>query len=324
MKYTKNTSKVHQAMTTILLYGTLRKGVSMLKILFDGICMSAADSIPGVSGSTVAFILGFYDEFITSLHNCVNKDKTLRNKAIIYILKLLPGWTIGMVLSVLILASVIENYCYLLSSIFMGLTIASIPFLIIQEKNILSQKYRHIVFVFLGIAASVAMYFIRDLFAIEVINFHMLSRSQYIYIFIVCAVGMAIMLLPGISGSAFLLVCGVYTPFITAAKDLLYLDFSVLPGIAVGCAGMLTGSVLSIKSVKEFIEKHRGAAMYLILGFILGSLYAIIQAPSIRENPLPPLSFATFSISGFIGGAASLTLLELIKFRNDRCKAKKQ
>src|SRR5574344_823334 len=150
----------------------------MLRILFYGICMSAADSIPGVSGSTVAFILGFYDEFITALHNCVSRDKQKRRDAVLYILKLMPGWTIGMILSVLILAAVIENYCYLLSSIFMGLTIASIPFLVVQEKKVLSEHLKYIVFVFIGIAISVGMYFIRDLFSISVINFHEIGRAS--------------------------------------------------------------------------------------------------------------------------------------------------
>lgn len=290
----------------------------MFKILFDGICMSAADAIPGVSGSTVAFILGFYDKFILSLHNCVSRDRQKRKEAVIFILKLMPGWTIGMVLSVLILASVIESHCYLLSSIFIGLTVASIPFMVMQEKDVLSGNYKLAVFIFVGIALSVAMYFIRDLFSIAIIDFHALHRGQYIYIFLVCAFGMAAMLLPGVSGSALLLILGVYTPLITAGKDLLFLDFSVIPGIAVCLSGMLCGSVLSIKSVKEFIEKHRCAAMYLILGLVAGSLYAIVQAPSIRADPLPPLSLHTFSIPGFIGGAAALALLELVKFRREK------
>ena len=285
-------------------------------MIIDGILMSSADVVPGVSGSTIAFILGFYDEFITALHNCINKDKELRKAGIIYILKLLPGFTIGMVLTVLILASIVENHCYLLSSLFMGLTLASIPFLAIQEKEALSKNYRHIGFVFLGIAFSVGMYFLRDIFSISVIDFHRLRLSQYVYIFIVCAFAMASMLLPGISGSSLLLILGVYTPMLTAAKDLLHLDFSVLPGLVIAVIGMLVGSLLSIQSVKSFIQKHRGAAMYLILGLIAGSVYAIVQAPSIRVDPLPPLSIKTFSIPGFLIGIALIGVLEVMKFRD--------
>lgn len=290
----------------------------MLKTIIDGILMSSADAIPGVSGSTVAFILGFYDEFLSALHNCISKDKNLRKAGIIYILKLLPGFTIGMILTVLILGTVVEKHCYFLSSLFMGLTVASIPFLALQEKEVLSQNYKHCVFVLVGIAFSVGMYFLRDIFAISVIDFHSLRMSQYVYVFVVCAFGMASMLLPGISGSSLLLILGVYTPMITAAKDLLHLDFSVLPGLVVGVLGMLVGSLLSIQSVKSFIEKHRCAAMYLILGLVAGSVYAIIQAPSIRVDPLPPLTIHTFSIWGFLVGVALIAFLVLAKMIKSR------
>ena len=284
-------------------------------MLIDGTLMSAADTIPGVSGSTVAFILGFYDKFITSLHDCVNKDKKLRTEGILYILKLLPGFTIGMVLSILILASVIENHCYLLSSIFMGLTAASIPFLAVQEKAVLKGHYKYLGYTIAGAALSVGMYFIKYVFSVSVIDFHSLQGNQYLYIFIVNAFGMASMLLPGMSGSSLLLILGVYTPTITAAKDLLSLDFAVVPGLVTAIGGMLLGSVLSIKSVKDFIEKHRCAAMYLILGFIAGSLYAIIKAPSIRPVPLPPLTLQTFSLPGFLAGVGMLGFLAFIKLR---------
>src|SRR5574344_997143 len=166
----------------------------MFKMLIDGILMSSADVVPGVSGSTVAFILGFYDDFLTALHNCINKDRELRKAGIIYILKLLPGFTIGMILTVLILGTIVEDHCYLLSSLFIGLTLASIPFLAIQEKKALTKNYHRAVFVLIGIAFSVGLYFLRDLFSISVIDFHALRLSQYIYIFIVCAFGMASML----------------------------------------------------------------------------------------------------------------------------------
>src|SRR5574344_376610 len=290
----------------------------MLKIVLDGILMSAADTIPGVSGSTVAFILGFYDKFIKSLHDCVNKDKQLRKEGIIFILKLLPGFTIGMILSILILAAVIENHCYFLSSMFLGLTIASIPFLVFQERKTIAGHYTYLALTFLGILLSIGMYFIKFVFSVTVVDFHTLTAGQYFYLFFVNAFGMASMLLPGMSGSSLLLILGVYTPMITAVHDLLPLDFSVIPGLIPAVSGMLLGSVLSIKSVKNFIEQHRCAAMYLIFGLIAGSTYAIIQAPTIRPDPLEPLTLSTFNIPAFLIGIGFLGLLEVLKFVNDR------
>ena len=60
-----------------------------------GFCMALADSVPGVSGGTIAFLLGFYDKFINSLNNLMGKDKEKRKEAILFLLKLAIGWIIG-------------------------------------------------------------------------------------------------------------------------------------------------------------------------------------------------------------------------------------
>lgn len=57
-----------------------------------GFCMALADSVPGVSGGTIAFLLGFYDKFINSLNSLMGKDKEKRKEAILFLLKLAIGW----------------------------------------------------------------------------------------------------------------------------------------------------------------------------------------------------------------------------------------
>ena len=67
-----------------------------------GFCMALAESVPGVSGGTVAFILGFYDSFVNALHNLISKDKIKRLKALKYLSKIGIGWVVGFILSVLL------------------------------------------------------------------------------------------------------------------------------------------------------------------------------------------------------------------------------
>ena len=64
--------------------------------LFHGFCMALADSVPGVSGGTIAFILGFYDRFLNALHDLFGKDPAARRPALRYLVKLGAGWVIGM------------------------------------------------------------------------------------------------------------------------------------------------------------------------------------------------------------------------------------
>ena len=60
----------------------------MLVKMFHGFCMALADSVPGVSGGTVAFILGFYEKFIDALHGLFGKDNGARKVAVLYLAKL--------------------------------------------------------------------------------------------------------------------------------------------------------------------------------------------------------------------------------------------
>ena len=99
--------------------------------LIRGFFMALADSVPGVSGGTIAFILGFYDEFIGSLNTLVSKNsKEEKIQAIQFLLKIGIGWAVGMIISVLFLASIFEEHIYSISSVFIGCIVFSIPLII--------------------------------------------------------------------------------------------------------------------------------------------------------------------------------------------------
>ena len=89
--------------------------------------MALADSVPGVSGGTIAFLLGFYDSFINSLNDIMGRDNAKRKKAFFFLIKLGVGWVIGMLLAVSVLANVFESGIYKVSSLFLGFIILAIP-----------------------------------------------------------------------------------------------------------------------------------------------------------------------------------------------------
>ena len=76
--------------------------------LLHGFCMALADSVPGVSGGTIAFLMGFYDNFIGSLNALISGSKQERIQAVKYLIKLGIGWVIGFCSSVLVLANVFD------------------------------------------------------------------------------------------------------------------------------------------------------------------------------------------------------------------------
>ena len=82
-----------------------------------GFCMALADSVPGVSGGTIAFLLGFYDEFINSLNDMIGKDNAKRKAALVFLIKLGIGWVIGFGASVMVLSSLFQVHIYEISSV---------------------------------------------------------------------------------------------------------------------------------------------------------------------------------------------------------------
>ena len=123
----------------------------MIKEAISGFCMALADSVPGVSGGTVAFIMGFYDQFIGATHDLAFGKMAEKKKALGYLIKLGIGWMIGMLLAVIVLSALFESHIYVVSSLFMGFIAGAIPLIIMEEKEGFRQFGKGVVFLILGI-----------------------------------------------------------------------------------------------------------------------------------------------------------------------------
>jgi len=280
----------------------------MIITAFNGFCMALADSVPGVSGGTIAFILGFYDRFLDALHSLFGKDSRARKDAIIYLLKLGTGWVIGM-------AKLFEANIYFMSSLFLGLTLASFPFVIRAEVNALRGNMRYAPFAVLGLLIVVLLTLLRGNALGIGIRFAGAPVWMLAYIFVSGAVAITAMVLPGISGSTILLIAGVYLPVIQAVKSFMGLDLSVLPGLFALGLGVIAGIGLSIHGIRTALRKYRSQAVWLILGLMAGSLYAIIMGPASLDIPRMPVSPQNFDMIGFTLGILILLGLEALHKR---------
>ena len=285
----------------------------MILTAFHGFCMALADSVPGVSGGTIAFILGFYDRFLDSLHALFSKDRAARREALTYLIKLGAGWAVGMIACVLALSGLFEKNIYFMSSLFLGLTVASLPFIAAAEREAL-RNFRAAPFALLGAATVVGLTVLRGSTSVlGSVSFSSLSLLSLLYIFLAGAVAITAMVLPGISGSSILLIAGVYLPAIQAIKTFLGLDFSVFPGLCALGFGVIAGVGLSIHGIHTALRKYRSQMVWLILGLMLGSTYAIANGPAGLSNPLPPLALSSFQLPAFLLGIAILLGLEFSK-----------
>ena len=285
----------------------------MIITAFHGFCMALADSVPGVSGGTIAFILGFYDRFLDSLHALFGKDRAARKAGFQYLVKLGAGWAVGMVACVLVLSGLFEKNIYFMSSLFLGLTVSSLPFVVAAERAAL-KKFRAAPFALLGAAVVVGLTLLRGgASALGSVSFLSRSPLSLLYIFLAGAVAITAMVLPGISGSSILLIAGVYLPAIQAIKAFLGMNFSVFPGLcSLGC-GVIAGVGLSIHGIRTALRKYRSQMVWLILGLMLGSTYAIANGPAGLSIPLPPLDPTSFQLPAFLLGVVILLGLEFSK-----------
>lgn len=278
-----------------------------------GFCMALADSVPGVSGGTIAFVLGFYDEFISSLYVLTHGSRELKREGIRFLAKLGMGWFIGMGSSVLVIASLFTSRIYELSSLFLGFSIFSLPLIIKEEKECLRRTSR-IIYMILGIVLVLVIAAVNPTGG-QGTNVEIAHLTPFLggYIFVCAAIAICAMVLPGISGSTMLLIFGLYVPIISAIKEFLHMNLSYFPVLCIFGCGVLAGIVGIIKLVKNSLDNHRAAMVYFILGLMVGSLYAIAQGPTTLKVPQPAMTWETFHIFWFLMGGVFLAALNGLK-----------
>lgn len=282
---------------------------------FNGICMALADSVPGVSGGTIAFIMGFYDRLIGSINDLIYEKE--KRAAVVYLMKLGAGWIVGMISAVLVLSSAFEVHIYLVSSLFMGFIIASIPLVIKEEKDTLVSQKGSIFYAIIGALIVVGITNLNQNSHFSGISLNGLSIPMMLYVYVAGIIAISAMFLPGISGSTLLLILGLYVPVISAVKELLHFNLAYLPGVAVFGLGIISGTLITVKGIKNCLERYRSQTMYTILGLMLGSLYAIVMGPASLDVPVEVLSFTNFNYITFVIGIAAVFFLQRASKRKE-------
>lgn len=285
----------------------------MLLVVLGGFLMALADSVPGVSGGTIAFLMGIYDDFINSLNDIASRDKEKRIKAFKFLIKLGIGWITGFCSAVLVITAVFEKNIYEISSLFLGFVLFAIPLIFVEEKKAFKGKYYNAVWALVGAGIVVAItYFSGGANNISLAwgGFDVVGG---ILLFVGAMFAISAMVLPGISGSTILLVFGIYQPVMDAIDGFLHMEFKYVVGLCIFGFGMITGVFTTIKGLKVALDKARTATLYAIVGMMLGSLYSIVMGPTSLDTPKAALSPDTFSVVFFLIGGAVILGLQVLK-----------
>jgi putative membrane protein len=238
-----------------------------LIISLKGLAMGAADVVPGVSGGTIAFISGIYEELLESI-NAVNFNalKTLKSEGFKAMWKSINGnflfsLVLGIGISIVSFAKLIkwllENEPILVWSFFFGLVIASVIFVAKQIK-----KWNFMTIFMLLIGTGIGYY-------ITILPPMAGNYTSNWFFFIAGSLAICAMILPGISGGFILLILGAYKPALDALHDR---DIkTILLLISGAVVGLLTFSRL----LKWIFDKYHTLTLAVLTGFILGSLNKI-------------------------------------------------
>ena len=243
-----------------------RTGLQWLGIIFRGMGMGAADVIPGVSGGTIAFITGIYEELINSLGNINLKALIiLKKEGFRSFWKHINGnffiaLFLGIGISVFSLAKLVTfllaTYPVLLWSFFFGLILASA---ILILRTVPKWKINTVFALALGTGIAA---FISSLQTTA-------DGTAMWYIFMSGAVAICAMILPGISGAFILVLLGSYNVIITGIKDV---DIKIITLFGLGCiVGLLSFS----KLLKYLFTHFKPFVLAMLSGFLIGSLVKI-------------------------------------------------
>jgi putative membrane protein len=267
--------------------------IKSLLVFLKGMAMGAADVVPGVSGGTIAFITGIYDDLLNAINAISLKTlKELKTEGIAFVWKKINGnflvaLFLGIAVSFLSLAKLfkhlLDTYPNLVWAFFFGLVVGSI-FLV--SRMVGKWNISTVIATIIGTAIS---------YYLTIIQPGGEANTMW-FIFLSGVIAICAMILPGVSGSFILLILGVYYPMLEAVSNL---DIKF---IAVLGAGAIIGLLSFSRFLKWLLDSYYNVTVAVLLGFLIGSLNKLwpwkhtistrmnshnVEVPFIQENVMP-------------------------------------
>ena len=260
-----------------------------IALVFKGILMGAANKVPGISGGVIAFVGGFYEEFIFSLNRFNLKSLRLFisfrwNSFFRYIngsflTLLITGMLISYFSVAKVLDYLISNYELYVWSTFLGMIVGSVYYL---EKQFGSWNNTARLSAFLGLLAGLSLSMIPQ----------MPANDNLYYVFFCGLISVAGMTLPGLSGSFLLIILGNYVLLLVDSVNALYDTFvyvlrgdysfttdaehiRLLKVLVVFTLGSMTGLVSLSHLLAFVLKKYKSITIAVLIGFVAGSLMVI-------------------------------------------------
>lgn len=252
-------------------------------ILFiKGIVLGIAFIIPGVSGGTLAVLLGIYENLIEAVSNFYKSFNNFK-KYFLYLLPILLGALVSVFLCAKLIEYGLSKAPIITLLIFLGLIVGGVPKLFRNVPRKLELKDFSLMII--GIIIVLLMMIIDK--GNASISFENMNALGYIVLFLVGTLASATMVVPGISGSFTLMIIGYYEPIINVVNEISSFKnlgsniLIMLPFLL----GVLIGLVLIAKIIEFCLKKYRTSTYLVIIGFVLASIISVfVNALSYEMN----------------------------------------
>lgn len=263
------------------------KFIDYLLLFIKGMISGIANVIPGVSGGTMTFILGIYDQLTDAIGNFFFEIKnwTKTRKRIIFIAVFGAGsgvafWAFANILDYLLNQDLSRQFTCLF---FIGLILGSIPY-VMKVHDDMKINFKRVLLFTIALAAVILLAFISNMDASAVTGFageKEITPLYALWLFVVGILSAGSMILPGFSGSALMISLGEYYNMIHYSSELInhllageFHKVSALYMLFL-CAGTPVGSILVSKAINVLLKKHPSETYYFILGLLVASIYQI-------------------------------------------------
>ena len=248
---------------------------NLIIIFLKGMLMGIADLVPGISGGTIAFITGVYEDLIEALNN-INLsifDDGLFNqftkKKFDFLSILICGILFSIISFSKLLTHLLINFNIELKSFFLGLILISLIVLYESIDKIRLFNIRYFILLIFSIGISF-MIFNMSSFNPKITTFYLFLCG------IICSLAM---ILPGISGAYILIILGTYEFLINTVSNL-FVDEASIKTIVIFGLGFLVGIIIFSRIIKYLLKSFKKQTFVILIGLIIGSLPKILPIES--------------------------------------------
>ena len=241
-----------------------RNLVDYITLFFKGVFMGIADAIPGVSGGTIALLLGIYEELISTISGLnINLLIDLKQNGFKsfwkklngnFLVTLIVGIGISLIFFIKISSKLLNDYPIFIWSFFLGLIIATVYVIF---KLIKRWDYINIISAFATIILSSIL---------SSISVNSSDEISLLYILVCGIIASSAMILPGISGSLILVIMGVYKVLIDSVNNL---EISIIFTFIIGA---ITGLISFSKILSWLFNNYKNLTYSIMLGLVIGSI----------------------------------------------------